>query len=96
MTRRPATMASWKFLCILSGPAEDLIHSLPSEVFDEEKLRTYEKQRLRYYFAIVTTDSVKTAKALYNECEGMEIERSSNVFDLRFVPDDTTFEQTPR
>lgn len=41
-------------------------------------------------------DSVKTAIKLYKECEGREFEHSSNFLDLRFIPDDVTFEQDER
>lgn len=46
----------------------------------------------RYYYAIVECDSVGTASHLYNELEGTELERSANVFDLSFVPDDMSFD----
>jgi|EP00505_MAST-04D_sp_SCG-Rhode-Island_P002899 hypothetical protein len=77
----------------------DINHTDQSDTstgLDPEKVRQYEKDRLRYYFAIVVCDSVKTAASLYDECDGMEYETSSNVLDLRFVPDDTTFEAEPR
>jgi hypothetical protein len=63
---------------------------------DTEKVRQYEKDKLKYYYAVITCDSVKTGIAVYNECDGMEYETSSNVLDLRFVPDDTKFERKPR
>ncbi|XP_048229987.1 pre-rRNA-processing protein ESF1 isoform X2 [Ricinus communis] len=63
---------------------------------DEEKLRAYEKSRLRYYYAVVECDSVATAEHLYKACDGVEFERSSNVFDLRFVPDSMEFKHPPR
>lgn len=45
----------------------------------------------RYYYAIVECDAVETATVIYDELEGTELERSANVFDLSFVPDDMTF-----
>ena len=46
----------------------------------------------RYYYAIVECDSVEAASHIYNELEGTELERSANVFDLSFVPDEMTFD----
>lgn len=46
----------------------------------------------RYYYAVVVTDAVSTALTLYNECDGMEFEHSACKFDLRFVPDEQSFE----
>lgn len=63
---------------------------------DQEKLRQYENQRLRYYYAIVECDSVNAARALYSECDGLEMEASANVLDIRFVPEGTTFENPVR
>ncbi|KYQ88709.1 hypothetical protein DLAC_10730 [Tieghemostelium lacteum] len=64
--------------------------------FDLEKLRKYELSKLKYYYAIVECDSVQTASTIYDECEGMEIEDTANVLDLRFVPDDQEFKNEPR
>ena len=54
---------------------------------DEEALRKYELELLKYYFAVAEFESVAAAVKVYEECDGLEIERSSNVLDLRFVPD---------
>ncbi|GFR49411.1 hypothetical protein Agub_g11465, partial [Astrephomene gubernaculifera] len=62
-----------------------------SEV-DKRRLAAYEKSRLRYYYAIVECDCIATALHLYNECDGMEFERSACKFDMRFVPDEQSFE----
>lgn len=41
-------------------------------------------------------DSVATADYLYKACDGIEFERSSNVLDLRFIPDSLEFKHPPR
>ncbi|KAF8202878.1 hypothetical protein BJ912DRAFT_1018743 [Pholiota molesta] len=64
--------------------------------YDEDALRKYQLERLRYYYAIVTCDTVDAASHIYNELEGTELERSANVFDMSFVPEDMTFETEPR
>ncbi|XP_057952217.1 pre-rRNA-processing protein esf1 [Malania oleifera] len=63
---------------------------------DDEKLRAYEKSRLRYYYAVVDCDSSATADYLYKVCDGLEFERSSNALDLRFIPDSMEFKHPPR
>ncbi|KAF9618504.1 hypothetical protein IFM89_001905 [Coptis chinensis] len=63
---------------------------------DKEKLRAYELSRLRYYHAVAECDSSATADHIYKACDGLEFERSSNVLDLRFVPDTMQFERSPR
>lgn len=50
----------------------------------------------RYYYAIVECDTTEAASHIYNQLEGTELERSANVFDLSFVPEDMTFDNDPR
>ncbi|CCJ30970.1 unnamed protein product [Pneumocystis jirovecii] len=60
--------------------------------FDMTQLRKYQLERLRYYYAIIVCDSVNTAKCIYEQCDGREYEASANFFDLRFVPDEESFD----
>ncbi|KAI0788484.1 hypothetical protein C8Q75DRAFT_799232 [Abortiporus biennis] len=62
------------------------------EDYDEDALRKYQLERLRYYYAIVECDTIEAASHIYTELEGTELERSANVFDLSFVPEDMTFD----
>jgi len=64
--------------------------------FDKLVAKEYEDSKLLYYYAVVVCDSKQTANAIYSECDGLEIEKSSNLLDLRFVPPDTEFENEPK
>ncbi|KAH8163617.1 hypothetical protein CIB48_g4635 [Xylaria polymorpha] len=64
--------------------------------FDSEALRSYQLDRLRYYYAVVICSDVSTAEKLYNACDGTEYLSSSNFIDMRFIPDDVTFDDEPR
>lgn len=64
--------------------------------FDQEALRKYQLERLKYYYAVIECDSVETAQAIYNACDGNEYESSANFFDLRYIPDDMEFTDEPR
>ena len=57
-----------------------------------ERIRRYQLSKMKYYYAIAEFDSAETAEAVYKELDGMEYEGSSLELDLRFVPDDMTFD----
>lgn len=55
---------------------------------DQRRLQLYERSRLRYYYAVVECQDVRTAAHLYAECDGIEFLRSACKLDMRFVPDE--------
>lgn len=59
-------------------------------------LREYEEQRLKYYYAVVKFEDVKSADAVYEQCDGVEYAQSGRSFDLRFIPKDMIIETSPR
>lgn len=62
------------------------------EEFDTAKLRQYQLERLRYYYAVIECSDEGTSKLLYDAMDGREYLSTSNFFDLRFIPDDTSFD----
>lgn len=71
---------------------KSLLQEDKGEEVDNTKLRRYQLERLRYYYAVLTISSPETAKALYDATDGTEYLTTANFFDLRFVPDDVSFE----
>lgn len=66
------------------------------EDFDSDALRKYQLDRLRYYYAVMICSNPSIAKKIYDATDGTEFQSSSNFLDLRFVPDDVTFDDEPR
>ncbi|KAI8367397.1 pre-rRNA processing protein Esf1 [Choanephora cucurbitarum] len=64
--------------------------------FDQDALRKYQLDRLKYYYAVIECDSPQTAKVIYKTCDNTEYESSANFFDLRYIPDDMTFDDEPK
>lgn len=50
----------------------------------------------RYYYAVVVCDSSATANHLYMNLDGTELLKTSNVFDLQFIPDSMEFKHPAR
>ena len=65
------------------------------EYFSSGKHRLYEISRMKYYYAVATFDSAETASAVYRLCDGVDIEASGVVLDLRYVDDSETFSEKP-
>eukprot|EP00758_Cryptobia_borreli_P004114 Tbor_TRINITY_DN4193_c0_g1::TRINITY_DN4193_c0_g1_i2::g.26530::m.26530 len=65
------------------------------EKFSKGKYRKYEMDRMKYYYCVATFDSVDTAAAVYEELDGVDIEASGVVLDLRYIEDSDKFEDAP-
>lgn len=75
---------------------QDLLKEGNDEDFDSDALRTYQLDRLRYYYAVMVCSDNNTAQKIYEATDGSEYLSSSNFLDLRFIPDDVTFDDEPR
>lgn len=79
-----------------------LNHTVVVKIDDEQsdldpvKLREYERQRMRYFYAVIECDCKKTAEKIYEQCDGMDFEMSGIQIDLRFVPEDQVFPHEPK
>ncbi|KAL7056711.1 hypothetical protein AAHC03_020633 [Spirometra sp. Aus1] len=62
-----------------------------TSVSQRRRLRRYQVNRLKYFYAIAEFDSVETAAAVYEACDGVEYGSTGIRFDLRFVDDSETF-----
>lgn len=63
---------------------------------DLNKLRKYERERLKYYYAVIDFDSGRTADAVFEACNGYELEKTGIKIDLRAIPDDLKFPHPPK
>ncbi|GKT70207.1 pre-rRNA-processing protein ESF1 [Colletotrichum tofieldiae] len=75
---------------------KELLEEGDAEDFDHDALRKYQLDRLRYFYAVMTVSDKATAQKLYEATDGTEYQSSSNFLDLRFIPDDVTFDDEPR
>ncbi|KAF2205485.1 hypothetical protein GQ43DRAFT_385796 [Delitschia confertaspora ATCC 74209] len=74
---------------------KDLLKESNGEEFDSKALRAYQLDRLRYYYAVIECSSLNAAKSIYDNLDGREYLSSANFFDLRFIPDEVTFDEKP-
>ncbi|MDA4132489.1 MAG: hypothetical protein OK454_05100, partial [Thaumarchaeota archaeon] len=74
----------------------ELIKEGDDQDFDSDALRSYQLDRLRYFYAVMVCSNNATAEKIYSATDGTEYLSSSNFIDLRFIPDDVTFDDEPR
>ena len=70
---------------------KSILKANEGEEFNSAKLRQYQLERLRYFYAVMTFSSSVVAKAIYDAVDGTEYLSTANFFDLRFIPGETDF-----
>ena len=75
---------------------KSLVKEDTGEEYNSTALRKYQLDRLRYYYAIISCSTTASAQSIYDSMDGREYLSSANFFDLRFVPDEVTFDEKPR
>lgn len=70
---------------------KSIVKQDPGQEFNSAKLRRYQLERLRYYYAVLECSSNSTAQAIYDAVDGTEYLTTANCFDLRYIPDDVDF-----
>ena len=63
------------------------------EAFNQNQLRKYEIQKMKYFYAIIYCNSPQTSDKLYTEYNGYDFELSNIKLNLSFVADDLVFPQ---
>ena len=61
--------------------------------FNSSKMRKYELQKMKYFYAIIHCNSKKTARKIYEEYNDFEFEMSNIRLNLSYVADELKFEQ---
>jgi hypothetical protein len=64
--------------------------------FNSSKLRKYEINKMKYFYAVVHCNSKKTASKIYEEYNDFEFEMSNIRLNLSFIDDELTFPQKPK
>lgn len=71
----------------------DIDSDAGSEDINMDQLRQYQLERLRYYYAIAEFSTVQASMKVLSECNGTEFERTANMFDLTYVPEEMDFDE---
>lgn len=59
--------------------------------FNQERLRKYEIEKMKYYYAVIYCNSAKTAIFLYDEYNGYEFENTNICLNMSLIPEEIKF-----
>ncbi len=59
---------------------------------NQARLRKYERDRLKYFYAVAEFDSKAASEHVYRECDGVDFGSTGCALDLRYVPKDMSFD----
>ena len=73
--------------------SEMIDEDINTEAFDQNQLRKYEMNKMKYFYAVIHCNSSKTAERIYSEYNDYEFELSNIRLNLSFIADDLEFPQ---
>lgn len=73
------------------GIKKSILKEDSGQEFNSARLRRYQLERLRYYYAVLTCSSTEVSQTIYDSVDGTEYLTTANFFDLRYIPDETDF-----
>jgi hypothetical protein len=76
---------------------EAYIHvDVDTSVFDQNQLRKYELNKMKYFYAVIHCNTRHTAERIYNDYNDYEFELSNIRLNLSFISEDLIFPQKPK
>lgn len=63
------------------------------DLYDQDQLRKYEKNKMRYFYAVIHCNSTQTAEKIYSEYNNYDFELSNISLALSFISDELVFPQ---
>ena len=72
---------------------DELVDEEAADAFNQNQLRKYEIQKMKYFYAVIHCNSAATSDKIYSEYNGYEFELSNIKVNLSFVADDLVFPQ---
>ncbi|KAI5180030.1 hypothetical protein NEOKW01_0359 [Nematocida sp. AWRm80] len=65
------------------------VHISNDKEEQQKNIRDYMRIRMKYFYAVAEFHSLESAKTVYDQIDGLEIEETFNFIDARFIPEET-------